>query len=125
MVDSSGWRAAGPGCSTAASEAARGAAAELAREANWGAMFLGLGAMGAYSLHLGDRFPWVPFARMASMMSLIILLAFFAHGYLPWSPSAYWFLSSAFFLFGNGLLAASRDAGHEVRRWRHGGEDGS
>lgn len=100
------------------------AAAELTREANWGVLFFGLGGAAVYALHLGDRHPWVPFIRVAMMMAIIVLLALFAHGYLPWSPSAYWFMSSAFLLFGNGLLAASRDAGQEVRRWRQGDGDG-
>lgn len=100
------------------------AAQELMDEASWGVLFLSLGCASMWFLHVDGRAAWTPFARMASMLGCILALVVFSHGFLPWSPGAYWFLSSAFLLFGNGFLAASRDAGQEIRFWRHGGGGG-
>lgn len=98
------------------------AAAGVMDEEVWGAVFLSLGISSAWCLHVGDTAAWTPFGRMATMMLIMVALIIFAAGFLPWSPGAYYFLSTAFLFGGNGFLAASRDAGREISQWRGGGD---
>lgn len=98
------------------------AAASVMDEVLWGALFLILGSVSCIALH-NNAAVWAPFGRMATMMLTMLALVIFAVGFLPWSPGAYYFLSTAFLFCGNGFLAASRDAGSEIGRWR--GRDGS
>lgn len=92
------------------------AASRVMTENTWGALFLGLGGAAVYALHR-DAW-WSPFVRILAMAAAILALSVFAHGFLPRSPGAYMFLSTAFLFCGNCLLAASRDAGSEYRQWR-------
>lgn len=95
--------------------------ADLLPEWVWGALFLGLGLVNAYALHINGSAAWTPYVRLAATTLAMALFAYAAAGFIaadPWSWGTINLLSLAFLFCGNGVLAASRDAGREYRRWR-------
>lgn len=101
------------------------AAAGMLHEAEWGLLFLTLGLVNLWALHVNGRAAWTPFARLAATGMAMAAYVAMSAGFVtaaPWSPGTYNLLSLAFLFCGNSFLAASRDAGREISRLRHGGE---
>ena len=87
----------------------------------WSALFVCVGAIHAYALHINGRAAWTPFARLAALLCNGVVLFNLAFGfwlYTPLSSGVYTYGFMAFGFCGMAIVAAAKDCGREIAIYR-------
>ncbi|AXC50082.1 hypothetical protein DRW48_10590 [Paracoccus suum] len=93
----------------------------IMREDYWAALFICVGSLHAYALHINGRAAWTPFARLVALFVNGLVLFNLAFGfwlYTPLSSGVYTYGFMAFGFCGMAIYAAAKDCGREIAIWR-------
>lgn len=90
-------------------------------ESAWSTLFVLVGALHVYSLHINGRAAWTPFARLASLLCSSAIIFNLAFGFwlnTPLSSGVYNYGFMAFGFCGMAIVAAAKDCGREIAIYR-------
>lgn len=92
-----------------------------ATEATWGVIYLAVGVLHNYALHVNGRAAWTPFVRSAALMLNCNVFLAMTIGLIHVYPGDTGVATYGFMVFGfcgAALWSASSDVGREVKIWR-------